>query len=114
MDNCLFCKIADKSINANILKETDDIIAFSDINPQSPVHILVIPKKHIASLNDVAGEDCDLLGKINGAIKDLANEKNINATGFRVVVNCGKDAGQAVDHLHFHLLGGRKLNWPPG
>lgn len=112
--HCLFCKIAQKKIPSQIVFENNSIMAFKDISPQAPVHILVIPKKHMESLNDASNADSMLLGEMQNVIKDIARKENLHANGYRVVVNCGKDAGQEVSHLHFHLLGGRKFNWPPG
>lgn len=113
MFGCIFCKIAQKEINSKIVYETDDILAFHDLNPQAPVHILIISKKHITKLSDSSHEDIELLGKIQFAAKELALKMNLE-DGFRLVVNNGNKAGQAVYHLHYHLLGGRKMNWPPG
>lgn len=113
MGDCIFCKIAQKSVDSRIIYETEDIMAFHDLNPQAPTHILIIPKKHIPKLSDSSKEDIELLGKIQLAVKDLALKMNLE-DGFRLVVNNGKKAGQAVEHLHYHLLGGRRMNWPPG
>ena len=109
MNDCIFCKIIKKEIPSNIVYEDDEILAFRDINPVAPVHILVIPKKHISSLVDLSEEDELLVGKIYTTINKIANEEGIAEKGFRVVVNCGKDGGQEVKHLHFHILGGKKL-----
>jgi histidine triad (HIT) family protein len=109
----VFKKIIDREIPADIVYEDDLCLAFRDVNPQAPTHLLVIPKKQIASVNDIAKEDEPLLGHLWGVIRKLANRPEL-AGGYRVVVNCGADAGQAVAHLHFHVLGGRKLKWPPG
>ena len=114
MDECLFCRIVKKEIDGKILYEDDDILAFKDINPQSPVHVLIIPKKHISGVTELGEEDKELVGKIFLAAKQIAGKQSVYQCGFRIVVNSGPDAGQAVEHLHFHLLGGRKLNWPPG
>ncbi len=107
--DCLFCKIINKEIPSQIVYEDDDILAFNDIAPKAPVHILIIPKKHIDSHAQLMEEDTELLGKIHMVIKKLAVEKGISESGYRVVINCGEDGGQEVKHLHFHLLGGRKL-----
>jgi histidine triad (HIT) family protein len=112
--DCVFCKIADKKIPAKIVFENERILAFSDVNPQAPVHILVIPKKHIPGLNDASNDDEKLLGEIQLVIKQLAGSNKLSGDGYRVVLNCGRMAGQAVDHIHYHLLGGRKFTWPPG
>ena len=112
--DCLFCKIAKKEIPAQVVFENKDIIAFRDIAPQAPVHILIISKKHIPSMNDITVQDAALLGQIQFVAKELARQENISADGYRLVLNCGKNGGQAVAHLHYHLLGGRKFTWPPG
>ena len=109
MEDCIFCKIIKKEIPSNIVYEDSQIIAFRDINPVAPVHILVIPKKHISSLVDLEEKDELLIGKIYTVINKIAKQEKINENGFRVVVNCGKDGGQEVQHLHFHILGGKKL-----
>ncbi len=109
MEDCIFCKIIKKEISSNIVYEDSDIIAFRDINPLAPVHILVIPKKHISSLIDLEEKDELLIGKIYTVINKIAKQEKINENGFRIVVNCGKDGGQEVQHLHFHILGGKKL-----
>jgi histidine triad (HIT) family protein len=109
----IFKKIIDKQIPADILYEDDRCLAFHDISPQAPTHVLVIPKKEIASLADLADDDADLVGHIYLVIRNLARELKL-ADGYRVVVNSGRDGGQSVDHLHFHLLAGRQLKWPPG
>lgn len=112
--DCIFCKIIEKKIPAKIVFENDRILAFKDVNPQASVHILVITKKHIAGLNDAAGLDEKVLGEIQSVIRDLAKTNNISHDGYRVVLNSGPAAGQAVAHIHYHLLGGRKFSWPPG
>ncbi len=109
MEDCIFCKIAKGEIPSSKVYEDEDILAFKDINPVTPVHILVIPKKHIESLNNVEPEDEKLLGKIILTIKNIAKEQEISEKGYRVVNNCGEDGGQEVKHLHFHILGGKKL-----
>ncbi len=111
--DCIFCKIAEGEIPSRKVFEDDDIVAFHDANPQSPVHVLVIPRRHIASLNDASPADAALMGRILLAIRSMAEELGI-ASGYRVVNNCGASAGQTVFHIHFHLLGGRALGWPPG
>ncbi|MFA5527096.1 MAG: histidine triad nucleotide-binding protein [Peptostreptococcales bacterium] len=113
MSECLFCKIINKEIPSDPVYEDDLIFAFNDINPQAPVHILIVPKKHIGSLDDVQGTDAELMGYMMLKIKDMA-EKHGLTKGYRVVNNCGEDGLQSVQHVHFHLLGGRKLLWPPG
>ena len=109
MNDCIFCKIINKEIPSSIVYEDDEILAFKDINPVAPVHILVIPKKHIASLIDLNKEDELIIGKIYTAINKIAEQEGIDSKGFRVIVNCGEDGGQEVKHLHFHVLGGKKL-----
>ncbi len=113
MAETIFQKIIDREIPADIVYEDDRCLAFRDVAPQAPTHVLVIPKKPVASLDQLADEDAPLLGHLWLVIRNLAQELQLT-DGYRVVVNCGKDGGQAVDHLHFHLLGGRALNWPPG
>ncbi len=108
MEDCIFCKIIKGEIPSNKVYEDDEILAFKDINPMAPVHILVIPKKHIESANEITEEDEKVIGKIFTVIKKLAKDNNLD-NGYRIVNNCGEDGGQAVKHLHFHLLGGRKL-----
>lgn len=109
MSDCIFCKIANKEINSDFVYEDDEIIAFKDINPQAPIHILVVPKKHIESIIDLTDEDEMLVGKMYTAVRKIAKKLNIEESGFRLIVNCGKDAGQEVPHLHFHILAGKKL-----
>ena len=113
MTDCLFCKIANKEIESKIVKETDNTIAFQDINPAAPTHVLVIPKRHIGSAAELTRGDGDLLGEIFEVMVSVAKEAG-NDTGFRIVTNVGPDAGQSVHHLHFHVLGGRAMGWPPG
>lgn len=112
--DCIFCKIANKEIPSTIVYEDEDVMAFNDLNPEAPVHILVIPKKHIESLNAASEEDQRLLGKIMLTIAKIAAEQGIAGTGYRVVNNCGEQGGQTVMHLHFHLMGGREMLWPAG
>lgn len=112
--DCIFCKIANKEIPSSIVYEDDDVIAFKDLNPEAPVHVLVIPKKHISSLNAANTDDQQLLGKLMLTIPKIAAEQGIAESGYRVVNNCGEQGGQTVMHLHFHLLGGREMLWPAG
>jgi histidine triad (HIT) family protein len=114
MSDCLFCGIVEKRIKGNVLYEDSSVVAFKDINPKAPVHILIIPRKHIATLSDLGRADREIVGHIFLVATKLAQEQGIAQTGFRIVVNAGADAGQTVFHLHFHLLGGRHLGWPPG
>ena len=109
MEDCLFCKIIKGEIPSTKVYEDEDILAFNDINPAAPIHILVIPKKHIESLAHMQKEDEALVGKIYGVINKIAEEKGFKDNGYRVIVNCGKDAGQEVMHLHFHVLAGAKF-----
>ena len=109
MNDCLFCKIIKGEIPSNKVYEDEEILAFRDIHPVAPVHILVIPKKHISSLVDLEPEDEVTIGRIYGVINKIAKQENIFEKGFRVIVNCGEDGGQEVKHLHFHLIGGKKL-----
>jgi len=112
--SCLFCNIAQKKIPATLVYEDDDVVAFKDLNPQAPTHVLVIPRKHIETLNDVQPEDAELIGKVILAAKKIAKENGHAEAGYRLVLNCNKEAGQTVFHIHCHLLGGRAMHWPPG
>jgi len=114
MSDCIFCKIANKEIPATIVYEDDLCVAFEDLNPQAPVHVLVIPKQHLTSLADTSEEDVELLGHLCRVCDQVAAEKGIKEDGYRVVTNHGEKAGQSVLHLHLHVLGGRPMNWPPG
>lgn len=109
MSDCIFCKIANKEIPTDYVYEDSEIVAFKDINPQAPIHILVIPKKHIESIVDLKDEDEMLVGKMFSAVRKIAKDYNIEESGFRLIVNCKEDAGQEVPHLHFHILAGKKL-----
>ena len=113
-EDCLFCRIAGKEIPAKIVFEDAHILAFEDVKPQAPVHILIIPKEHIEKVSDLGEHDSEMVGRLVLAAKRLADSKEINGSGYRIVINCNRDAGQAVFHLHLHLLGGRKFKWPPG
>lgn len=114
MNNCIFCKIASGEIPSNKVYEDEKVLAFRDIKPMAPVHILVVPKKHYASIMDIPSEDMDITAHITTVIQKIAKDEGIAADGFRVVINCGKNGGQEVDHLHYHVLAGRNLTWPPG
>ncbi len=114
MSDTLFSKIIRKEIPAKIVYEDEQVLAFADIHPQAPVHLLIIPKKPLASLDDAALEDLPLLGHLQWVIRQLAREQGLSEGGYRVVTNVGRDGGQSVPHLHYHLLGGRPLSWPPG
>jgi histidine triad (HIT) family protein len=111
---CLFCRIARREVPATILFETERVIAFEDIRPKAPVHVLVIPRVHFASLDEAPEGSEGLLGELLVAARRAAREKGVADTGFRVVLNTGPDSGQEVRHIHFHVLGGRRLTWPPG
>jgi histidine triad (HIT) family protein len=114
MTDCLFCGIVDGKIKANIVYHDERIVAFKDISAKAPVHVLIIPRKHLVSVLDIAADDSALVGEIFQVAGRLAREMGIAESGFRVVVNSGADAGQSVFHLHYHLLGGRRMSWPPG
>ncbi|MGB0733229.1 MAG: histidine triad nucleotide-binding protein, partial [Pontibacterium sp.] len=111
--DCLFCKIVAGDIPAERLYEDEDVIAFNDISPQAPHHFLVIPKKHIATLNDVAPEDHAVVGKMVSVAAQLAKKHGFDDTGYRTVFNCNNDGGQTVYHIHLHVLGGKTMGWPP-
>jgi len=114
MTDCLFCRLANHEIPASIVYEDERVLAFNDINPQAPTHVLVIPKRHIASLNEISVEDDQLLGELVRRAAAIAKERGLSAGGFRTVFNTNRDAGQTVFHIHLHLLGGRSMTWPPG
>lgn len=114
MSDCLFCKIVAGEIPAKVIYRDDRVLAFEDIRPQAPTHILIIPLEHFPSLNQVPEDRGDLLGHILLAARKIAEERDIDADGYRVVLNTGPDSGQEVFHIHFHLLGGRRMTWPPG
>ncbi len=112
--SCLFCRIIAKEIPASIVYEDERVLAFNDINPQAPTHVLVIPKRHIASLSDLAADDDQIVGEVVRRAAAIAADRGIAAGGYRTVFNTNRDAGQTVFHIHLHLLGGRLLGWPPG
>ena len=112
--DCVFCKIVEKEIPSDIIYEDDNVIAFNDLDPQAPIHFLVIPKKHIESIAKLEESDLKILDSIFLTIKKIASEKGLDENGYRVVTNIGEDGGQSVPHLHFHVLGGRGFKWPPG
>jgi len=114
MAECLFCKIINREINATIVYEDERVVAFDDINPQGPTHVLVVPRRHIASLNDLAPDDDQIVGEMVRRGAAIAKQRGISAGGFRTVFNTNRDAGQTVFHIHLHLIGGRSLHWPPG
>lgn len=113
-DDCLFCRIVDGSVDADTVHRDDDVVAFRDINPQAPTHILVVPRKHIPSVTDLEDGDGRLIGGLYLTARDLAREEGIADGGYRLVMNAGEGAGQSVFHIHLHLLGGRAFTWPPG
>lgn len=114
MTDCIFCKIVAGEIPADIVFENDHVVAFRDLNPQAPLHCLVIPKKHIATINDLEPEDNALVGELFLAAKQIAADNGLDERGYRTVMNCNAEAGQTVFHIHLHLLGGRAMTWPPG
>ena len=114
MPECLFCRIINHEIPGSIVYEDDRVLAFNDINPQAPTHVLVVPKRHISSLIDLGVEDDQLVGELVRRAAAIAKERGISAGGFRTVFNTNRDAGQTVFHIHLHLLGGRSMQWPPG
>lgn len=114
MSDCLFCKMVDGRIKPNVVLETNDVLAFRDINPQAPLHVLVVPKRHISTLNDLREADATLVGKLFLAAQQVAHAEGVAQSGYRTVMNCNADAGQSVFHIHLHVLGGRSLSWPPG
>ncbi|NJD10609.1 MAG: histidine triad nucleotide-binding protein [Gemmatimonadetes bacterium] len=114
MADCIFCRIARHEIPATVVREDEDCIAFRDLLPRAPVHVLIIPKRHIASVNELTGADETVVGHLVAAARAVAESEGVAESGYRLVLNAGPDAGQSVDHLHLHLLGGRELGWPPG
>ncbi len=114
MTDCLFCKMVSGEIQPDTVMETDDILAFRDINPQAPTHILIIPKKHISTSNDITDEDTEIMGRLFQVAKEIASQEGLAEPGYRTVMNCNAHGGQAVYHIHLHLLGGRQMGWPPG
>ena len=114
MADCLFCRIIKREIPASIVYEDDRVLAFNDINPQAPTHVLVVPKRHIESLNELASGDDAIVGEVVRRAAAIAKDRGISAGGYRTVFNTNRDAGQTVFHIHLHLLGGRSMHWPPG
>jgi len=114
MTDCIFCKIVSGDIPGDIVYQDDDVLAFRDLNPQAPTHILVIPKQHFSTTNDLDAQDAELAGKLILAAKNIAKQEGIAEEGYRTVLNCNRGAGQTVFHIHLHLLGGRPMGWPPG
>tara|TARA_B100000676_G_scaffold214988_1_gene211460 strand:- start:4324 stop:4722 length:399 start_codon:yes stop_codon:yes gene_type:complete len=113
-NDCLFCRIVEKKVPADIVYESDDVIAFKDIEPKAPIHCLIIPKKHISTINDIDGSNSNIIGLMYEAVAQLARSFNVDKEGYRVVMNCNSDGGQTVYHIHLHFLAGRQLSWPPG
>lgn len=114
MENCIFCKIAAGLIPADKVYEDDTVVAFRDLNPQAPTHVLIIPRVHIATLNELGPEDEAIIGRMYGAAREIAAAEGLADAGYRTVVNCNEAGGQSVFHVHLHLLGGRMMHWPPG
>lgn len=114
MNDCIFCKIAAGDIPADTVYDDGEVLAFRDINPEAPVHLLLIPRRHIPTLNDLSEADAALVGRLYFAGKQIATELGVAESGYRTVINCNRDAGQLVFHIHMHLLAGRELGWPPG
>lgn len=114
MSDCIFCKIVNNEIPANVVYEDDKILAFHDLNPVSPVHVLIIPKVHIDSLNVLNDDNSILIAYLMSKVKDIAKKLGVDQSGYRLVTNTGEEGGQTVGHIHFHLVGGRQMKWPPG
>jgi histidine triad (HIT) family protein len=114
MTDCLFCKFVSGEIKPQTVYEDDDVLAFRDINPQAPCHVLIVPKRHIPTLNDLKPDDAELVGKLYLAAHKVAQQEGIDRAGYRTVINCNEQAGQTVFHIHLHLMGGRPMGWPPG
>ena len=114
MTDCLFCKIIAGQLPTDTIFENDHVLAFRDINPQAPAHFLVVPKKHIATVNDLQSTDSEIIGQLYLAAKDIAAQLGVSENGYRCVINCNAGAGQTVFHIHLHVLAGRPLSWPPG
>ena len=113
-NDCLFCRIVEKKVPADIVYESDDLIAFKDIEPRAPIHCLIIPKKHISTINDIDRSNSNIIGLMYEAAAQLARSFNVDKEGYRVVMNCNSNGGQTVYHIHLHFLAGRQLSWPPG
>lgn len=114
MSDCLFCRMVNGEIRADTVYEDEEVLAFRDINPQAPVHVLIVPKRHIATLNDLQDDDEALVGQLFMAARQIARQEGIDEKGYRTLINCNAAAGQTVFHLHLHVLGGRIMHWPPG
>lgn len=114
MKDCIFCRIAAGEISAKVVHKDDEVVAFRDVNPQAPVHVLLVPVRHVSGLAGTDAEDAALLGRLLGTARDIAAGEGLDTSGYRIVINNGAIAGQSVFHLHVHLLGGRAMSWPPG
>ena len=114
MTDCIFCKIASGEIESDFIYEDDQVVAFRDLNPQAPTHVLVIPREHIATTNDLNADNAAIVGRMTLAAKQIAEQEGIAERGYRTVLNCNAEAGQSVFHIHLHVLGGRPMGWPPG
>ncbi len=114
MSDCLFCKVVAGEVPADIIYDNEHVLAFRDISPQAPTHVLIIPRRHIATINDLDAGDNELVGQLFLAAKEVAAQEGVDEVGYRVVMNCNEDAGQTVFHIHLHLMGGREMRWPPG
>jgi histidine triad (HIT) family protein len=114
IDTCVFCRLAKGQLRADIVYEDEAVLGFKDIHPQAPVHVLVIPREHLTALWEVDASHTQILGRLLLAANDIADRMGVQQTGYRIVINTGTEAGQTVDHVHVHVLGGRKLTWPPG
>jgi len=114
MPDCLFCKIADGTIPATLVHQDDEVVAFEDLNPQAPLHVLVIPRRHVPTMNELGAEHDQVMGRLYRVAAAIAGRRGVAASGWRAVMNANRDAGQTVFHVHLHVLGGRQLGWPPG
>lgn len=114
MTDCLFCRVAAGELNAEVVYQDEAVVAFRDINPQAPTHVLVVPRRHIATINDLQPDDAALVGRLYLAAQQVAAQDGIADRGYRTVMNCNREAGQSVYHIHLHVLGGRGMHWPPG
>jgi histidine triad (HIT) family protein len=114
MSDCIFCKLVSGEIQPDVVLETDEVLAFRDLEPQAPTHVLVIPKRHISTINDLQPDDAELIGKLYLVAQQVAADEGLSESGYRTVMNCNRDGGQTVFHIHLHLLGGRPMSWPPG
>jgi len=114
MTDCLFCKMVSGEIKPDVVYEDDDVLAFRDVNPQAPMHVLIIPKTHISTANDLDEDNVDVIGQMYLAARKIANDEGVSEAGYRMVMNCNAGAGQSVFHIHLHVLGGRQMAWPPG